>query len=586
MIQPGRARVVTAATALAVLVFQAVPATLYLGNLPDFTAAPAPLMQVLLVPVLLIVACAFVGSRFGGAGAHALATSLLSMLTVLAWGQAYLLGRGYGVFDGETAPSAAAWRGWLDASLWITGLLAAVLAYRRLERPLFTAAIVIVSLQIVTIGGDAIARSDALAHKSANPHPLNGLEPMARFSAERNVLHIVLDSFQADVFHELVTGPEGAQLQQGLPGFTYFEEHVGTFPSTHLAMPVIVSGQPYRNHLPLPDYMDQAFGSGSVLRAARNAGFEIDIAADAWMLDMLAKAGVDNAYAPGALPLAHEAARLLDFALFRLAPHFVKPAVYDQQRWRVQRLLPGSDFLKFVYFKHNAFLAEVTRRLAVDRAQPVYKFYHLMTTHRPFVVNPDCSPAGRELPRLRETVTAQSRCSLAFVVALLLQMQQEGVYDNSLIVLMADHGGHVDPLRYRPGHIEVDGKPVRLRPHEVAMATPLLAVKPPAATEPFRISKSLTSMTDVAATIDALMQLGSRLPGRSVLDEPAPAERRYHIYPWRSSDMVSDHVDWIEEFVIAGSVYRAENWHPIAVYFPPGGPPAPMEELFRPEPPG
>lgn len=585
MTQPARIRVVAAAAALGVLVFLAVPATLYLGNLPEFMAPPLPLARLLLAPALLLVACAFIGSRFGGGAAHARATSLLSMLTLLAWGQAYLLGRGYGVFDGESTWTAAAWRGWLDASLWLAGLLAAVLAYRRLEQPLFTAALVIVALQLAVIGSSAVAQREALADKSVSPHPLNGLDPLARFSAERNVVQIVLDSFQADVFQELVTGEDGAQVREALRGFTFFEEHVGTFPATHLALPVIVSGQVYRNRVPQREYMDEAFGRGSVLRAARQAGFEVDVAADSWILDRLAQGGIDNAYVPGAMPVAHEAARLLDFALFRLAPHFAKPVVYDDQRWRVQRLLAGSDLLKFAYFKHNAFLAEMTRRLAVDRAKPVYKFIHVLTTHRPFVVNPDCSPAGKELARVRETVTAQSRCSLAFVVALLRRMQQAGVYDNSLIVLMGDHGGHIDPLRYRPGHIDSHGKISELRPHEVAMATPLLAIKPPAADTPFRISPAFTSMTDVAATVDAALQLGAGLPGRSVFEAPPAAERRYYIYHWRPTDLVADHVDWIEEFVIRGSVYRAESWHPVAVYFPPGGPPRPMDELFRrPEP--
>lgn len=575
-------RVVAAAAALAVLVFELVPATLYLGNLPEFTAAPGPLARLLMAPVLLVVACAFVGARFGNADTHARATSLLSMLALLAWGQAYLLGRGYGIIDGDSTWSAASWRGWMDASLWMAGLVAAALAYRRLEQPLFTAALVIVALQVVAIGGTAIAQREAVAHKSASPHPLNGPEPMARFSAERNVVHIVLDSFQADVFHEIVSGPEGEHFRQALPGFTFFEEHLGTFPATHLALPVIVSGQVYRNRVPQREFMAGAFGPGSVLSAARSAGFEVDVAADSWILDRLATPGIDNAYVPGAMPLVYEAARLLDFALFRLAPHFVKPAVYAEQRWVVQRLLAGADVLKFAYFKHNAFLAEVTRRLAVDRERPTYKFFHLLTTHRPFVVNPDCSPAGRELARVRETVTAQSRCSLAVVTSLLRRMQQAGVYDNSLIILMGDHGGHIDPLRYRPGHIDSHGKISELRPHEVAMATPLLAVKPPAATAPFRVSPAFTSMTDVAATVDTLMGLGGGLPGRSVFDEPGPAERRYYIYHWRPSDLVTDHVDWIEEFVIAGSVYRAESWHPVAVHFPPGGPPRPMEELFRP----
>lgn len=561
-----RGRATALATAFALLVFLLLPASLYLGNLPDFSAAPAPIARVLLIPALLLVVLVMLGLRASRRPDHALPCALLAASTLLAWVQSYLLVWNYGLLDGDSIDWAAeAWRGWVDLPLWIAGLAAATVFHRRLERPLATAAFAVVALQAVAVLGDGYARREALALKTTGHHA-SDIAAMGRFSPERNVLHIVLDSFQADVFRDLVTGPGGDAIQAALPGFTFYEEHVGTFPATYLAMPVIVSGQVYRNHVPQRDFMDDAYSRGSILRAARVAGFEVDVAAGAWLLDLLSKGGVDNAYLPGEPPLVQQAARLLDLALFRLSPHWVKPAVYNEQRWLTQRLLAPSDLAQFPYFTDSAFLAEITRSLTADRGKPVYKFFHIMSSHRPFVVAPDCSPAGRVLPRIRPVVTDQSRCTLAYVVGLLNAMKRAGIYDRSMIVLMADHGGHVPPLRYQPAAVG-DGV---LQPHEVAMATPLLAIKPPGHTAPFVTSPFLSSMTDVAATIDALMQFGGRMPGTSIWgDKRVQPQRRYYFYAWRSTDPDSEYIKWIGELVISGSVYQAESWQPVGILYPP-----------------
>ena len=560
------------AATLSLLVFVILPGSLYLGNLDEFMTAPAPIAQLLLLPALLFIAILMVTARLTPRKGLGLFSSVLAALTLLAWTQSYLLVWDYGVLDGSPIDwHTPAWRGWADLSVWSVGLTAAIVFHRRLERPLTTGALVIVALQAAMVVGDGFVRRDALALKATNRLAANELDAMARFSPTRNALHIVLDSFQADVFHEIVTGAGGAEVQAALPGFTFFEEHLGTFTATYLALPVIVSGQIYRNHVPLAEFMESAFAGKSILNAAHHAGFEVDLATDPLMLDLLMKGRFDNAYLTAQLPLAQEAAKLLDLALFRLTPHWLKPLVYNDQRWLTQRVFTRSWLLRFPYFTHNAFLAGITRSLATDRQAPVYKFFHLQTTHAPFVVNPDCSFAGRVLDRTRETVTIQSRCSLGFVIALLNRMKEAGIYDGSLIVLMGDHGGQIPPYRYVPGSIVERNMRYLVRPDFVALATPLLAVKPPGATGPFRISSAFTSMTDVAATIDALLGLRARMPGTSIWDQAhSPAvTRRFYGYEWSRMDPVSEYIAKIQEHAVSGSPYQLESWHMGPIFLPP-----------------
>lgn len=559
--------------ALALLVFVQVPATLYLGNLHEFMTAPRPLAGVLLAPVLLIVALAITGLRLARRNEFSRFTAVIAALTLLAWAQAYLLMADYGALDGQAIDwDAAGWRGWIDLPLWLAVLAGALIWHRRLAPALSAAALIVVALQFAALAAQAYERREGLSLKPSRQLGLDDLDAMPRFAPKGNVLHLVLDSFQADVFADLVRGPDGTSLRAALTGFTFFEENLGTFPLTHLALPALLSGQVYRNHMPRPDFMETVFGGNTVLNAAYDAGFEVDLASDPVVLDQLMKGRYHNAYLPHRTPLVEDAARLLDLALFRLVPHRFKRRVHNDEQWVVQGLMTTSVLLHFRYFTHNVFLADVTRRLATDRAAPVYKYFHLMTPHAPLVVDAGCRFAGATLERVREHVTAQSRCSLDFAVALLQRMKAAGIYDSALIVIMGDHGGHLPPHRYRHGHIREGNYSYDLYPSLVGLATPLLLVKPPAATQPFRISTALTSSTDVAATIDVLARLGGGLPGRSLFEPPTePVERRFYAYPWTPRDPISRYMELIQEYRVSGSAYDLASWRIGPLHLPPDG---------------
>jgi hypothetical protein len=520
----------------------------------------------LAVPAVLFLGLVALALR--AAGEFSRFNAVIAMLTLLVWAQAYLLVWDYGVLDGSPIDwSTPWWRGWVDLPLWLAALGAAWAWHRRIARTLRGAALALVALQAVVLAAQAASHRDVLALKTTRHADSRQAEAMAHFSSTRNVVHIVLDSFQADVFGEIVQGPERAFFEPALRGFTFFEEHLGTFTSTYMALPVIVSGQVYRNHMPQAAFMKSVYGGASILNAAHAAGYEVDLAGDAWTLNLLMQGRFDNAYFVSPAPSLDEAARLLDLALFRIAPHRLKAAVYADQRWLVQNWVAASGLSRFAYFRHNAFVEDITRNFAADRPKPVYKFFHLMASHRPWVVRPDCSAAGKVLPRTRDNVVAQQRCSLAFVVALIDKMRQAGVYDDSLIVLMGDHGAFVPPLRYRQEDYHSGGKVYVLTPQIVGAATPLLAIKPPGAKQPLTRSQSETSMTDVAATIDALLGLGAGVPGRSVMEPREPGvERAFYGQMWNVRDTVSTYVGDIFEYRIAGTVYDAKSWQAGEVY--------------------
>jgi Sulfatase len=570
------------AMVLSLQIFFLLPATIYLGNLSEFAAGPWAILKILSIPLLLLVTAIFLVGGLLKEVRHDRMLVLLSTISLLLWVQGYVYVWDYGPLDGRNIDwHASDWRGWLDLGTWVTGLGLAFIFARRLRKILVTFAIAVCVLQFFVLTATAVLQTDELKKRSISRTTPNALAEIARFSSTKNVIHIILDSFQSDIFNEIAfTNPAAEGYRNALSGFTFFEEHLGAFPYTYFAVPALLGGPIYRNHMTKSRFASSVYRENTILNIAHTAGYEIDIATPVnWLLDFLALGSRTNVFdtAEGSHinqngRAQHEAIKLLDLALFRITPHRFKRYVYRDQRWLVQDWIPGSALMSFPYLTDNLFLQTITKRAIADRSKPVYKFFHLMGPHAPMVVTPDCLFVGRALPRIRETVVSQSRCTLDYAIELLDKLREIGVYENAMIVLMGDHGGWIPPTKYTLEEI-VDGvKRYRIDAPIVGLASPLMLVKPPGATGPLKVSNVLSSLTDTAQTINMTMGLGGNFDGTSVFDLTSGDKRtrRFQVYKWQKSDYTSDYVLPIQEFIVRGSHFESDSWRLSGTYRAPG----------------
>ena len=102
-------------------------------------------------------------------------------------------------------------------------------------------------------------------------------DAMFELSRTRNVLHIVLDAFQADVFGEILA-EERPRLDRSLSGAVFFANHTGAFPTTIASMPAMLTGKVYRNDRPLQRYVRDVLKEGSIFKSLRASGYRVDAA--------------------------------------------------------------------------------------------------------------------------------------------------------------------------------------------------------------------------------------------------------------------------------------------------------------------
>ncbi len=549
------------------------PFHIYAQNAREFSVPLHVILGRYVVPSVVLLVGLCVLGLFVPRKHYQKGICVLFALGFLTWLQQNILVWDYGLLDGRAIDwGTGTWRGWLDGVLWIFVISLAVIFFRHQKRYVGFTSILLLLLQFGLLGITTLQRPTVWTeHLSEFHEPTDGeLVPkdIFRFSSDQNVIHLVLDSFQSDIFESIVeSAPE--QYSPDLDGFTFFRETTGSFPVTWASIPALLSGVNYKNQVPRSQFESEILRTKTIGNILFDGGYEVDVVT--WrphymqgkMTNFFA---IPFPYVSEKKSLAiHGAALLADLVFFRTVPHFLKRYVYNDQMW-LFRPLAGQSLPW--QFSGVAFLDDLIKKASVGRRGPVYKYFHFIQAHGPGVMAEDCQFAGQTLPPSREAITTQSKCTLEQVIAFLRTLRELGIRDSSLIVVNADHGGWIPPEMRN-----MDDAYDQPLPQNVGAALPLLAIKPPYATGPLRTSDAQTMLIDIPATIFRILDVDEHVEGRSVFDieEGEIRERSFYHHTWTRESQASDFLDRLDEYVIRGSVFDRWSWSRGATYFPPEG---------------
>lgn len=524
--------VVALLPALNIAVFEA--SNIYLNNVDEFGVGYQTLLLIYL-PLGIVLAAVMSGlgllfRRF----ARTVYVSLLFACGILFWVQGSFLMPDYGSLDGRGMNWAAfQFPVWADLLLWVVVLAAAAVLAGRIIRIAVFGSTVFIILQATMLTAAVMERDEEFWAKelSAAAEPP---EAVYQYSPTTNIIHIVFDNFQTDVFSDLVAEQD---LAEEFDGFVLFRENIAVAPNTALAMPTIFSGRSYDGSVSPEDFYRQGMEDGF-----HNVLLGHDYTVNLMPLMSMRQGGYDNYFRlPGIYQgtaldqIRKDATQLLDLSVFRQSPHLARLWMYNNNNWRLSMWLNDPDTV--LAFQHRRFFADYIDRISTDADGPVYHFVHLWPPHPPFTTNRSGRYAGRVLENTIENYVNEARPMVALMVDLIQRLKNLGIYDNSLIIFQSDHGGGFEP----------DFMPTRL--------LGLLAVKPVGSRGPLEVSEVPTTVADVGRTI--LDEVGIRepdFPGQSVFKMGSEQRLREFVY------LGSGESRTLNRIGIHGSVYESESY--------------------------
>jgi hypothetical protein len=552
------------------------PATIYAGNILEFGVTFLSVLKYYGIPAIVLVLLFLGVGIFLSRKYFTLYLSLTFTIGILLWVQGNFLVWEYGLLDGKGIDwTINVWRRWADGILWIAFLMMACIFHRRIFKIAVIASIAVLSLQLVYLVFISIQSPEIWRTKEDVALSISPPEEIFEFSSKQNIIHVILDECQSDIFHDIIN-EDIDYYYSALEGFTFFEETTGAFSKTRLSIPAILSGQYYKNDIPLKDFVDSVFKGKTIPNVLYDNGYEVDLV---HAIHHYIKGHYSNAYI---IPIPYNVTKhqyelanatlMLDLVLFRFVPHYFKDFIYNHESWLIQRLLPQRDYAHTRHFAHKAFLQDLIYNMSITRTKPVYKFIHLETTHGPAVVNEKCEYVGG-LPTTIKNFKVQYRCSLINIVKFLNKLKLMGIYKSSLILIHADHGLGTE-VKMRNMNKQLDGLQ-HFSDRIVGAALPLMLIKPPYSKGPLKVSKAQTQLVDIPATISSILNLDEKFNGQSMFEivSNEVRKRKFCYYEWRFRNWKQNVYDRffnrLDVFFIEGSVYDRASWRLDSSYYSP-----------------
>ena len=353
----------------------------------------------------------------------------------------------YGALDGEKVD----WNnffveGVVDSLLWISVWTIGIVAtykidWRKLEKIYKYICICMILIQSITLISLCINKGGI----NKTPEYLSTNEYEFEYSRDNNLIVIMLDSFDATVLSEIVNGEDGDTYRDILKNFTFYPDTIGMYSYTALAVPYILTGDEYLNDMTYGKYLEQAYSNSPVLNKAKEEKWRIGIYNVTTLPQTEISLVAEN------VKLVHNTAsshrRLLKY-YYKLIAYKYMPQIFKQYFWfypdeMISGLIDNEENVTVFSEDNFVFKENYRDRISGDLPQPTFRFYTLFGAHQPYHTTEEFEYSDEETD-----VYQTSKGVLKMLDEYLDGLRKEGVYDNSNIVVLADHGilNRVNPM--------------------------------------------------------------------------------------------------------------------------------------------
>lgn len=475
-----------------------------------------PLMAIVFAAVFLMSVLVYVLLDRWGKRPYQIGLMLHFIALIGLYGQGNLLTKGLPGLDGEMIDWSL-YTGERIKSLVLWGLTAAVIiiVFRKIRRELFAGIVTGVSICMtlmlcVTLLTLALS-NDGFAKK---PSMSVTTEKMFEMSRDTNFVILVLDAVDGQVMEEMME--ERPEYQDIFTDFTFYNNVVAAYPYTKHSIPYILSGEWFENETEFKEYEVAAYAGSPFLQALEAKGYQMALYEAELLLsdggmgrfeNVLANArGVGDKWAFVRWQLIMTGFKYAPYDLKRFC--FVNPNAFNELK-----VTPAG---KTLFTPSNSeFYDGVLHDPMTSAEEKRFKFIHIDGGHVPFRYDEDVNEIQNG------TYEDNLRACMTITRAYLDKLKENDVYDNSVIIVMADHGYDWDNI--------------------YARQNPILYVKGLNEKHEFQVSDAPVSFTDLQEAYARLLDgvSGDRIFDWNSGDE---RERRFLFHEFLNEDHMVEYI--------------------------------------------
>lgn len=424
----------------------------------------------------------------------------------------------YGKFGDETID----WSGFGSIGVYNTvawcgiGLVIVMLiirfGYERLIRISKTVLIVIMLTLTVTMAVLVIRNPGVLRIK--NDVVATDLNEVA-YSKSDNYIVLVLDTFDSKMLNQIMEEEGGDKYRDALEDFTFFENTVGTFTLTDFSIPHILTGEKYLNQEEYGDFIDKAYPKSPFLNRLWDENYNVNIYTTVTLPQNAPNIKVSNWHRVKYATWSNQGlwVRYIRIVAFKYLPHYLKRYMYfDSQELEAFKYAVaidyGTELLKITdpFDWNNSRFYGANKQIEALMDDKMFHFIHIQGVHSRRNFNEELESVEVESDEDELSVADSSKACVMLTKDYIDQLKRIGIYDDAVIVVMADHGtAALQGLAQRP----------------------VLLIKGRNERHPLSISDSPISYDDMQT---GFLNLLDGKTGEAVFGIPADAKRDRYFY--------------------------------------------------------
>ena len=349
------------------------------------------------------------------------------------------------------------------------------------------------------------------------------------FSDDRNFVILIPDMLDSRTFRSLLEtkDPDFADV---LEDFTYYPDTMSCYPYTRYSVPQILTGKRYIRDRKFEDFYDEAMDASPLMSRMESLGYEITAYDPGEMRYGSHPERFKNVMVKG-FELADPVGFELD--LMRLVFFYHMPYQFKKYEPYVIYNLTHEDEKDLYSWKDPALWHWLHDNPAKIVETKQFHIVHFEGGHTPYQYTKDLDDVtGTE----EATYEGNVEAAVTVLSKFIQNMKDAGVYDNSVIMIMSDHG--------HPNEgIEGYGR-----------QNPLFAVKGINETHPFTVSDTRLSYMNLEEIYDNLL---AEKTGEDIVSSITPSATRTYYFYQQGGEMVeqvTDSVAWDSEALVPNGV--------------------------------
>lgn len=297
----------------------------------------------------------------------------------------------------------------------------------------------IVSIMLFVSLIPTVISNGALIHKDTF---CSTTENFNTISSNRNFLIFLVDTVDSRVFYDVLT--HDADFEGILNDFTYYSDTLSVFSMTRDSIPNILTGTANHNETSFLNYSSNAYNQSPLFQKLEQNGYGINLYSNSIIWDGQRNFEIENSTSISDIKVNFGSfmEQELKYIRYKYLPYGLKR--YSQIETLDFNNCKKDGPTQSKYDWGNITIYDNIRRSGVleKRDENYFQLVHCEGGHYPWNMDKYLNITDGELNQetYRQKYSQKVAASLTMIKAFLQRLKDNDTYDNSVIVIMADHG--------------------------------------------------------------------------------------------------------------------------------------------------